>query len=90
MYRWFKRIYKNYRNKFIPDYHSLSVVQQNDIDKILLPFRIILSKTVLDNNNTTILNYKNIEKAISNKCQFRFDFYDEDGKTIRKIVKKYQ
>ena len=67
-----------------------------NIDNNLYKYRLKDSKNryfdvYLDcNNNTTILNYKNIEKDILNKCQFRFDFYDEDGKTIKEIVKKYQ
>ncbi|MGD9580605.1 MAG: hypothetical protein AB7V50_04475 [Vampirovibrionia bacterium] len=46
--------YKNYRNKFIPDYESLSVVQQNDIDKILVPFRSVLLEHVLNNKSTSV------------------------------------
>lgn len=67
-----------------------------NIDNSLYKYKLKDSKNryfdvYLDNNNnTTILNYKNIEKYIPNKCQFRFDFYDEDGKTIKEIVKKYQ
>ena len=67
-----------------------------NIDNSLYKYRLKDSKNryfdvYLDNNNnTTILNYKNIEKNIPNKCQFRFDFYDEDGKNIKEIVKKYQ
>ncbi len=46
----------------------------------------------LEANNTVILNYevKNLSKKLSFPHQKRFDFYDEDAKSIREIVKNYQ
>lgn len=43
-----------------------------------------------DNTNTHILNYQEHKLSKINNCVRRLDFYDEDEKTISKIVKSYQ
>ena len=43
-----------------------------------------------DNTNTHILNYQEHKLSKINNCIRRLDFYDEDEKTISKIVKSYQ
>lgn len=43
-----------------------------------------------DNTNTHILNYQEHKLSKINNCVRRLDFYDEDEKTISKIVKFYQ
>lgn len=43
-----------------------------------------------DNTNTHILNYQEHKLSKINNCVRRLDFYNEDEKTISKIVKSYQ
>ena len=46
----------------------------------------------LDGNDTVILNFENkeLDYLFNFNYKKRFDFYDEDRNTIKKIVKKYQ
>jgi len=49
-----KKVYEELRNKYIPDFNTLSPDLQNYIDNVLVPFRNLLEDQVVNNKNIYI------------------------------------